>query len=176
MSEPNYQEILKAKIEYYGKTEAAYEFAAEEYSRQKIEALATSLVKSKVAELSKEDLKKYANGHHLTVARLKDFLNEHNLPDDAIVVVQRIEEVYYEKHHWGSYLKKGEHTFHAEQWNRDIESGKFLDKEQFPNMREEILIPFTEEQIKESMEQYHPVWSCVRYNDDSDILFLDLHY
>jgi len=30
----NFQEILKAKREYYGDTEAAIEFAAEEFSRQ----------------------------------------------------------------------------------------------------------------------------------------------
>ncbi len=37
MGEPNFQKILKGKIDYYGKTEAAYEFAAEEYARQLIE-------------------------------------------------------------------------------------------------------------------------------------------
>jgi hypothetical protein len=30
----DFHEILKEKIEYYGRTEAAYEFAAEEYIRQ----------------------------------------------------------------------------------------------------------------------------------------------
>lgn len=34
MNEPNFQEILKSKIDYYGQTEAAYQFAAEEYARQ----------------------------------------------------------------------------------------------------------------------------------------------
>lgn len=32
--EPDYQIILKGKIDYYGKTEAAYQLAAEEYARQ----------------------------------------------------------------------------------------------------------------------------------------------
>ena len=36
MDEPNFQTILKGKTDYYGKTEAAYEFAAEEYARQLI--------------------------------------------------------------------------------------------------------------------------------------------
>ena len=31
-----FSEILKRKIEYYGKTEAAYEFAAEEYANYKV--------------------------------------------------------------------------------------------------------------------------------------------
>ena len=37
MKEPNYEDILKAKIEYYGETKAAYEFATHEYTRQYIE-------------------------------------------------------------------------------------------------------------------------------------------
>ena len=36
MKEPNYDLILKAKIEHYGETKAAYEFAAEEFARQKV--------------------------------------------------------------------------------------------------------------------------------------------
>lgn len=32
----SYEEILRQKIEYYGKTEVAYEFAAEEYATRKI--------------------------------------------------------------------------------------------------------------------------------------------
>ena len=32
----NYEQILKSKINYYGKTEAAYEFAAEQYATIKM--------------------------------------------------------------------------------------------------------------------------------------------
>ena len=36
---------------------------------------------------------------------------------------------------------------------------------------------FTEDDINEAMDQYHPVWSPVLHKDDKDdILFLDLHY
>lgn len=34
MEEPNYEEILKSKTDYYGETKAAYQFAAEKYARQ----------------------------------------------------------------------------------------------------------------------------------------------
>ena len=37
MIEPNYDKILQGKIDYYGETKAAYEFAAYEYNRQYIE-------------------------------------------------------------------------------------------------------------------------------------------
>lgn len=127
-------------------------------------------------ELTKEELLKYAGSHFLTVGKLKAFLEKYQLPDDALVVVQRIEDKYYEKHGWGVYLKKGEQTHNLEQFNKDVESGKYLDKEQYPLIKEENLKLFTEEEIKESMEQYHPAWSYVFYKDDPDVLFLDLHY
>jgi len=126
-----------------------------------------------VKELTKEDLQ---NRHFLTVGRLKEFLNENKLPDDAVVVIQRVEDIYYDNHHWGVYLKNGRSSKNAEQWNKDIESGKYLNKDQFSKIKEENLVPYTEEQIKELMEQYHPAWCCVNYEDDTDVLFIDLHY
>lgn len=77
-------------------------------------------------EISKDGLKKYDD--YLTVGKLKDFLNRYNLPDDANVVIQRVEDVYYEKHGWGVYLKKSENTFYDKNGNV----------------------------VKESLEQYHP--------------------
>lgn len=41
--------------------------------------------------------------HYLTVGQLKESLKDY--PDDALVVSQRIEDVYYEKHGWKT-LKK----------------------------------------------------------------------
>lgn len=127
-------------------------------------------------ELTKEELLSYIKSGFLTVGGIKKFIEKYNLSDDSIIVVQRVEDFYYENNNWSVYLKEGEHTYYCKQWNRDIESGKYLDKTQYPKIKEENLKPFTEEQIKQSMEQYHPVWSCVRYNDDKDVLFLDLHY
>ena len=100
-----------------------------------------------IKEITKNELvNRYE--HFLTVGDLKAFLNKHNLPDNAKVVVQRVEDVYYEKHNWGVYLKESEHTLKDEQGNV----------------------------VKESLEQYHPAWCCVKYRDEDDLLFIDLHY
>ena len=97
-------------------------------------------------EITKEELKnKYQE--FLTVGKLKEFINSHNLPDDAKVLIQRGEDVYYEKHGWGVYLEEGEHTF------RD-DLGNFN---------------------KSSLEQYHPAWCCVKYEDEDEMLFIGLH-
>jgi hypothetical protein len=128
----------------------------------------------KLRELSKKELKDYSD--FLTVGRLKKFLNEHDLPDDALVVAQRVEDTNYENNNWGVYLKEGEDTPSIKQWNKNVENGKYLDKKQYPKIKKEDLVLHTDKEIKESMDQYTPVWCCVRYPDDKDILFLDLHY
>lgn len=125
-------------------------------------------------ELSKEDVTKLK--HHLTVGDLKKFLSKNNLPDDAKVLIERVEDVYYDEHHWGVYLKDGEHYHNALQYNADVDSGKYLDKEEYPNITEENLVKYTEEDLHKMKVQYHPAWACVGYSDDKDILFIDLHY
>lgn len=124
--------------------------------------------------LTREDIldKHY---HTLTVGKLKKFFEKHNMPDDAVVVVQRVEDRYYQNNNWGVYLKEGEHTWNARKWNEDIK-GEYLDIKKYPKMKPENLKPFTEEQINDSMEQYTPAHAPVFYNDDSNILFIDLHY
>ena len=126
------------------------------------------------SEMSKEELLEYTD--NLTVGKLKEFLNKHKLPDNAIVIVQRIEDVYYEKHGWSVYLKSGEYTNKIKKWNKDVMAGKYSDEEEYPKLKGVDLKLYTESDIHASKEQYHPVWCCVRYKDDKDVLFLDLHF
>ena len=109
-------------------------------------------------ELTKEEIFEY---HGLTVGELKKFLTKNNLPDDAPVIVQRVEDVYFNENHWGVYLKEGEST-----WNLRLYEASHKDE----------VSPLTEDEIKQSMEQYHPAFACAKYPDDNDILFIDLHY
>ena len=100
--------------------------------------------------LSKEDLK-YLNAG-FTIGKLREFLAKHpELPDDGLVMIERVEDVYYEKHGWKVYLKDDEHT----QYLRD--------KDKSP------------EEVEKSMNQYHPAWCSKIYPDDKN-LFIDLHY
>jgi len=88
-----------------------------------------------------EVLNKYE--HFLTAGGIKKFIEENNIPDTAKVLIERVHDVYYEKHGWGVYLKPGMHS----------DAG-----------------------IPETMNQYHPAWCCVKYSDEPNILFIDLHY
>lgn len=89
-----------------------------------------------IRKIKKEDLSDYK--HYLTVGDLRAFLEFNDLPDSAHVMIQRVEDMYYEQHGWAVYEKK------------DLYPGDY--------------------------SQYHPAWCCARYKDDTDLLFIDLHY
>lgn len=127
--------------------------------------------------MDKEKLMSYKNHGYMTVGSLKKFMEEHQLPDDAIVVVQRIEDFYYEDHGWEVYLKEAESSNWMKSYNDALDRGVFDDKEKYPDFKEEMRKKFTEEQITEASAQYHPIWCPVLYEDEGKaILFLDLHY
>ena len=133
--------------------------------------------KKKVSVLTKEDLLEHRVAGRLTVGDLKNYLNKHpNLSNDSIVVIERVEDHYYENNNWSVYKYGGEHYHNTLQWNKDIDSGKYLDKEQYPNMKEENLKKYTEEDLEEAKSQYTPAF-CV-FSDPvyEDILFINLHY
>ena len=123
-------------------------------------------------ELKKEELATYE--HYMTVKDLLDFIEKHNIPLDSKVMIQRVQDVYYDKHNWKVYLKEGEESGYM-RWHNEQCKTNYLDKEQYPNLTEELLETYSEEEIRKSMTQYHPAWSCVKYKDD-DMLFIDLHW
>jgi hypothetical protein len=109
----------------------------------------------------------------MTVKELKEAIE--NLPDDAIVYYQRIEDVYFEKHNWNVVKKEGEHYHSLMDWNRDIDSGKYLDDEQYPDIKPENLLKATEKDLEESKEQYIKAFCAVKYGNDNN-LYIDAHY
>ena len=51
--------------------------------------------KNNIKKLTKEDIKKYKN--HLTVGGLKEFVKKNGIPDDAKIMIQRVEDFYFER-------------------------------------------------------------------------------
>jgi hypothetical protein len=152
-------------------------------------------------KIEKKDLYRYANNGFLTVGRLKKFIEENNLPDDAPVVVQRIEDRYYEGNDisgmlgcpdtedgiyppgsksqgWGVYLKEGDTYHNVKTMNVRMKEELIRRKNGEPGKFPKIDDPekYIEELNDQLKDQYHPIWSPVFYRDDKDILFLDLHY
>lgn len=134
-------------------------------------------MEKKITPLNKEELLSYLNHGYMTVGALKKFIEKHEVPDDALVVVQRVEDFYYEDHGWKVYLKEAEHSNWMKSYNDALDRGEFDDKEKYPDFKDEMRKKFTEEQIIEASSQYHPAWCPVLYEGDGkEILFIDLHY
>ncbi len=134
-------------------------------------------MEKKITSMNKEELLSYRNHGYMTVGTLKKFIGDHQISDESIVVVQRIEDLYYEDHGWKVYLKEAEGSNWMKSYNDALDRGEFDDKEKYPDFKDEMRVKFTEQQITEASSQYHPAWCPVLYEDDGkEILFLDLHY
>jgi hypothetical protein len=144
-------------------------------------------------EITREELLSYRT---LTVGDLKKFIEEYKLSDDALIVVEIVDDKYFNggcdisgcssikddelvvlpegtrSSEWGVYLKNGEHSHSLESYNE-----KLKDKENYPDLSGE---PISQEEINKAKVRYHPVWSPVGYKIngevEKDILYLDLHY
>jgi hypothetical protein len=120
--------------------------------------------------------------HGYTVGQLKKFIEEYQIPDDAVIVYQRIEDFYFEQNNWTTLKKKGEGYYRLEKHNEDADSGKWFDRENYPNITDDLLESlqkkFTPEEMEHYKEQYIQVHSAVYYRDEdsSDYLYLDAHY
>jgi len=132
--------------------------------------------KKKVKTLTKEELLRSRTGGGLTVGDLRNFLEKNRgMSNDAPVVVERVEDHYYENNGWSVYKKGGDLYYNALRWNKDIDSGKYLDKDNYPNMKEENLKKYTEEDLDDLKSQYTMPFCCFS-DEEGDILFINLHY
>ena len=114
----------------------------------------------------------YRNG--FTVGDLLKYIEEHKIPHNVPIVYQRIEDVYFEKHGWTPLLKEGESYQNAKQWNEDIDSGKYLDKTQYPLMSDKDLKKIPEEMMDDLKDEYIAVFTPCLY--DYEYLYLNAHY
>ena len=114
---------------------------------------------------------------YCTVRDLKRFITENKLPDDAKVFIQRIEDVYFKKHHWGTIKKEGYLYNSEKELIQKVKDGGFDDKEKYPDFNDESKMSILEGEniIDELKEEYVPVWCPVKYKND-DNLYLDAHY
>lgn len=109
----------------------------------------------------------------MTIKELREAIT--NLPDDGEVYVQRIEDKYFENHGWSVKKMEGEWYHKFLQWNKDIDSGKYLDREQYPNMiPEKHLTKLTNEDLESAKEQYIDTHCCINY--DKKNLYITSHY
>jgi hypothetical protein len=136
------------------------------WSIDKIDGKIVYLSKEPVEVITKEEL--LSRDMVFTFGNLKEWCDKFSVPDNAVIMIERVYDFYYDHNHWGVYKKKSEFAYDMERFNENI-----LDKEEYPHP---MTVPFTEEQIKDSYTQYTRAWSCAYYSDDKEMLFINLHY
>ena len=127
--------------------------------------------------MNKLEKKEIQAMHGLTVGALRRFLMDHpEIEDDQPVLIERVEDVYFEKHGWGVYLKEGEAYHNAlsfsSKMREEIERRKRGEEPEY-GMEDPSL--YIKDPTEEDMNQYVRAWCCVKYKDDN-ALFIDLHY
>lgn len=133
-----------------------------------------SIIPEKI--LQKDDLR--IDRHGLTVGSLKKSIEESGLPDDAFVLTERVEDVYYERHGWSVYLKEGHH-FHSvlsmnEKMRKEIERREKGFEPEYPGIEDpNEHICEDENFLNEMKDQYTPAWCSF---SDEGFLFINLHY
>jgi hypothetical protein len=106
--------------------------------------------------ISQETLESCRKNGFMTIGDLKKWLNENSdLPDDSLVMIQRVEDKYYE----------GVDISGLTSYEGILPEG---------SKSEGWGVYYKETLFGE--EQYHPAWCCVRYQDEKNLMFIDLHY
>lgn len=128
--------------------------------------------------LSKEDVLKYR--HYLTVGDLKKHLETYKYNDYAKVIVERVEDVYYQNGGWGVYLNEGQFYHEFSNFNKDmlneIELRKTGKEPQYPGI--ENPLEYMRELGDDLKEQFTPAW-CVSgrtQKEKLDLMFIYMHY
>lgn len=109
--------------------------------------------------------------HYCTVKTLKEYIAKYNIPDDAIVMMQRVEDVYFGERGWPTIKKKGDAWRTCQLFNEKI------DDPELPGMKGKTTI--SEEEMEKAKTEYYPCWSPVIYRDeehDKHYFYLDAHY
>ena len=130
----------------------------------------------KAKNLNLEELEgKYLG--YCTVGDLLKFIEDHDVSKDSKILVERVEDFYYEKNGWETVKKQGDQYNSTMNLIDKAKNGVFSNKKVFPRMTEEVIADILklEEQLSDCLNEYHPVWSPVLYSGD-DNLYLDLHY
>jgi hypothetical protein len=133
--------------------------------------------------------------HVFTVGELVDYINKNNIPMDAKIFMQRIEDSYYEGCNIsgitgelpdGTYgiLPEGSKatpwptvTKPTYEWYLNLEKIKDIEanREDYPHMTDAMLELLKEAPIELFSTEYTPLHSPVKYGEDNN-LYLDAHY
>jgi D-hexose-6-phosphate mutarotase len=109
-----------------------------------------------------------------TVGDLLDFIEKYKIPREGKILVQRVEDVYFDKSNWKTIDMPGfQHHQIKSQVDKAID-GTYSNKEEYPLMTDELIESLKKINLDEFKDKYIVAWSPVKHDDDN--LYLDCHY
>ena len=143
--------------------------------------------KKQINYIDREELQSYLKNGHLSVGSLRRFLKKNpELSDDTPVVIQRVEDMYYDgfdfngsqTNGWGVWPHKGESYWSAESMNKrmleEIETRESGKEWQYPKIEDPNEFIYDLED-KGLLDLYSPAW-CIFTDKEKDITYINLHY
>ncbi len=109
-----------------------------------------------------------------TVGELLDFIEKYKIPRDGKIMVQRVEDVYFEKHNWKTIDMPGFQYSQIKSQVDKAKDGTYANKEDYPKMTDELIESIASTNLDEFKDNYIVAWSPVKHDDDN--LWLDCHY
>ena len=129
-------------------------------------------------ELTKEEVCKI--DHQISFGDLKKFiLNNPDIDEKTPVLIERIEDKYFEKRGWAFYLNDGFHYDTMVEFNNSMDEeqdriDQGLEKE-YPGIPDPIVGKYEEEDLKEFKEQFY-TGNCISLNKTKDLVLIYSHY
>ena len=118
----------------------------------------------KAEDLTEEEIfEKYE--HYLTFKMLQKFVEENkdNIHPDAKIIVERVEDKYFERNGWKTLKLEGDFYRGLERTNESIRKGLCEAKEEIP-----------QEYMDDTKEEFHPAWYIAKHSDK--IVLIYMHY
>lgn len=121
---------------------------------------------NKLKKLTKEDLfNKTTCPYNLTLKKFREITKD--MPEDSIILIERIHDTYFENHNWSVYLEENEYSFNEKESQNSIET---LSGESIPQNPKDPKI------IEMLKSEYIPAHFCIRRKSEPKLIYIDFHY
>ena len=133
---------------------------------------------SDIKTISKKELLDIKR-HDFTIGDIRKFLKQNeDLKDDAVVLIERIEDIYFNKNNWSVYLEPGDSLYNQDRMNKEmmdeVERRKRGEESEYPKIENpEDYICKIDDSFK---DQFIPANCISRHCGEDDLIFIHLHY
>jgi len=119
----------------------------------------------KLKKLTKEELFHNHYPPSLTLKKFREITKD--MPEDSIILIERIHDTYFENHNWSVYLEENEYSFNEKESQNSIET---LSGESIPQN------PKDPKKIEMLKSEYIPAHFCIRRKSEPKLIYIDFHY